>query len=70
MAKQKEGRCNIVFFFRYKAGESLKGEWVKGPAWMVLFTPGGGLGGPHWGLLQIPFPYDPDAVNIADAVLF
>ena len=37
---------------------------------MVLPTPGGGLGGPHWSLLQIPFPYDPDAENIADAVLF
>ena len=24
----------------------------------VLPIPGGGLGGPQWGLLQIPFPYD------------
>ena len=35
---------------------------IKGPGTgieTVLPIPGGGLGGPHWGLLQIPFPYVP-----------
>ena len=59
----------LLFSFDIKLGKACGGG-VKGPAWMVLPTPGGGLGGPHWSLLQIPFPYDPDAENIADAVLF
>ena len=42
----------------------LGGEgWLKVRQWngcgMVLPIPGGGLGDPHCGLLQIPFPYAP-----------
>ena len=31
----------------------------------VLPIPGSGLGGPHWGLAQIPFPYVPYVLRVS-----